>query len=156
MCQYSDLLVIIQYNDNTFQSSRSRSINLYQSHRSLLDSDRTKHHKPITSILDLTLHQISITSTPPPWPNDLLLIQVQASSNTMVQKHLELIPWTQYLGSILRIKYHGPIPKYHGPNITNQNFIFRHVCTFPSVNLCVYVYTPFVLLTHVYTHFHQD
>ena len=37
----------------------------------------------------------------------------------------------------------------------DQNLVFQHVHAFPSMNLCVYAYAPFALLTRVYTRFHQ-
>jgi len=55
----------------------------------------------------------------------------------MVQNHIGPIPWTQYLGSI-------PQTKYHEPNSMDQNLVFQHVRTFPSIKMCVYVIHAFV------------
>ena len=55
----------------------------------------------------------------------------------MVQNHVGPMPWTQFLGSI-------PRTKYHGPNTTDQNLVFQHVRTFPSMKVHVYDICAFV------------
>ena len=45
------------------------------------------------------------------------------------------------------------IPKYHGLNTTDQNLVFRHVRTFPSVEVCVYVIRTFVYSEPVCIHY---
>ena len=69
----------------------------------------------------------------------------------MVQNHVEKLPWTQYLRSTLRTKYHRVIPKYHEPNTSDQklssprytHFSFCesacvHITDLYTVNLRVY------------------
>ena len=56
----SILSMIKPHNDKTFWALRSWSIIHHHPHRRILGSDQAKHHIPVTCILDLTLHQISI------------------------------------------------------------------------------------------------
>ena len=144
--------MIKPHNDNTFQALWSWSIIHHQPHRCFLGSDQAKHHKPVTNILDVTLHQIFITCTP---TLGLMIF-------SLCRFRLLSIPWSktmlnQYLGPNSWGQHFGPntTDQYHGPNTMDQNLVFQHVRAFTSVNLCVYVYAPFALLTHVYTHFHQ-
>ena len=91
-------------------------------------------------------HFVRHTFLAPPLPNDLLLIQVQASLNTMVQNHVETIPWTQYLGSTLLTRYHGPKPqvqlprtKYHRPKIGSPTCMRFSLCESACIRIRAFV-----------------
>ena len=98
----------------------------------ILDSDQEQHHKPITSILDLTLHQIFI-----PFTHTYLGLMIFSlyrfrllpipGSKTMLNQYLgpnTKIPWT---------KYHGP--KLRFPTCTRLSY-----CKPTCVHIRVLVY----------------
>ena len=125
--------MIKPHNDNTLQALRSWSVIHHHPHRCILSLDQAKHHKPITCILDLTLHQIFNTCT--------LGLMIFSSFYSFRPFS---IPWTkttwdQYLGPNTLDQYHGS--KYHGPNTMDQKLSFPTCTRFPSCESACVRYT---------------
>ena len=116
----------------------------HQTLRCILSSDQAQHLKPITCIfsLDLTLHKIFITFTPSPFIFSSLYISFLFQ---YLRPKPQLCCWYYLMVSIFFVvlitmgQYHGRNPWY------SLTFIFHPMHSFPSMKVCAYVYSLFLL-----------